>query len=1153
MQQSNTNHIFLNASAGSGKTFALCVRYIAILFQGVQANEILTLTFTKKAANEMKERITQNLFLLYITQDSKNQEAKEIYGENYSKILKQRDDIIQALCDYNITREHIHTQTTIVYKHFLQADKKISTIDSFYTQMLRKFAFFIGIRRDFDMQEKGLDNEIFDCFLEKVYKNPHLHKILLSLTNDLNIHIDMSVNYGTTLTLKQLLATLYDKSIEFATKQSFIYAMHPRYTSQKIREFKRLNLAALPPYIHAYIDECVEINPSNDCEVFNTNNLDSMCNLDKEALGAFSSNSYHIQSQEDNLIDNNQTHLTNIDIQLDNYIHKTEKTTKKTALLNPAYLAKAIEESAKELSDFLQNIAPNGEVKPRTKTICQKLENSNARDILQLKLIVEKKHTHVKQDLKLDEAMEQEIAQKCEQIQNLGILYIMCIESVLLSHLYMLMEIYVQAIREIETKHNVLNFQSVAHKVFAIATDTLMTEGVFQSDYFFFRLDSCISHILFDEYQDTSIVQYRIFEPLFNEILAGSGTKDSKSLFFVGDSKQSLYAFRGANTAVFEKTKQLNFIEQQSLSYNYRSKKAIIDFVNDKFANLYKEEYIQQLYSQHSQEASGIVQVRLYNHDEKEQKDVNKLAIFNDALIQINQLVESHIPKKEIAILARKRETLHEFALFLKEHNHAIQLNLDKSGKLIHQPSIQAIFYAFKTQAYRDEIKLLECRLNALEDSVTMSDTNASSIESDEIQSLRQILQEKLKKVRNNHKFAQKKLNKLLGKSYFDNQYIAIPQTTSHQYSLARSIKSVIESLGFYNEDCMKLLEIASENIDIKTIDSLFEFIENKESVIMQEEAIHAMSVHGSKGLGFEYVIYLDYDPQKQSGDEKILYSYNDIFLESIRIDTTTKATKIYQDATLQDLINKKSHENLQQEYNNLYVACTRAKSGLYIFTHAQSSIAQNLHLKDGENYGKEIISPANIIQTQNHPTIISTLQTKATRQEEFLQEKIESLYHDNISMQHKQILGLSLHYSLELMLGYGIKNPYAMLRFLYGFYLDEKTIVEILQRAKNIFHSALERLLSINKNTIKCELSFLQENNIKRLDALIQHEDELFIIEFKSSQKVSEALLQEHTKQLQSYMESIATILQKKSQIKGYLVYLQNNIAVKEIHYKIL
>ncbi len=88
--QTTLHHIFLNASAGSGKTFALCVRYIALLFQGVPANEILTLTFTKKAANEMKERITQNLFLLYITQDSKLKEAKEIYKENYEKILKTK-------------------------------------------------------------------------------------------------------------------------------------------------------------------------------------------------------------------------------------------------------------------------------------------------------------------------------------------------------------------------------------------------------------------------------------------------------------------------------------------------------------------------------------------------------------------------------------------------------------------------------------------------------------------------------------------------------------------------------------------------------------------------------------------------------------------------------------------------------------------------------------------------------------------------------------------------------------------------------------------------------------------------------------------------------------------------------------------------------
>ena len=51
----------LNASAGSGKTFALSVRYIALLLMGVNPANIIALTFTKKAANEMQHRVYQTL------------------------------------------------------------------------------------------------------------------------------------------------------------------------------------------------------------------------------------------------------------------------------------------------------------------------------------------------------------------------------------------------------------------------------------------------------------------------------------------------------------------------------------------------------------------------------------------------------------------------------------------------------------------------------------------------------------------------------------------------------------------------------------------------------------------------------------------------------------------------------------------------------------------------------------------------------------------------------------------------------------------------------------------------------------------------------------------------------------------------------------
>ncbi|VUA73933.1 recombination protein RecB [Campylobacter coli] len=52
----------LEASAGSGKTFALSVRFVALILQGAKINEILALTFTKKASNEMKKKDYRNFF-----------------------------------------------------------------------------------------------------------------------------------------------------------------------------------------------------------------------------------------------------------------------------------------------------------------------------------------------------------------------------------------------------------------------------------------------------------------------------------------------------------------------------------------------------------------------------------------------------------------------------------------------------------------------------------------------------------------------------------------------------------------------------------------------------------------------------------------------------------------------------------------------------------------------------------------------------------------------------------------------------------------------------------------------------------------------------------------------------------------------------------
>lgn len=105
-------------------------------------------------------------------------------------------------------------------------------------------------------------------------------------------------------------------------------------------------------------------------------------------------------------------------------------------------------------------------------------------------------------------------------------------------------------------------------------------------DHIYYKLDARVSHILLDEFQDTSLEQYELFEPLITECISSD---EDRTVFIVGDTKQSLYSFRGAEPGLLrtlDSRPGLNKAQVIDLTLNYRSSPAVIDAVNAVCDNL---------------------------------------------------------------------------------------------------------------------------------------------------------------------------------------------------------------------------------------------------------------------------------------------------------------------------------------------------------------------------------------------------------------------------------------------------------------------------------------------------------------------------------------------------------------------------------------
>ncbi len=105
--------------------------------------------------------------------------------------------------------------------------------------------------------------------------------------------------------------------------------------------------------------------------------------------------------------------------------------------------------------------------------------------------------------------------------------------------------------------------------------------------FLYFKLDARFRHILLDEFQDTSTLQFLLLRPLIDELFDGSGDNTFRSFFYVGDTKQSLYRFRGGVEALFGRVHgSYDGMECEPMETNYRSSRHVVEQVNRWFADI---------------------------------------------------------------------------------------------------------------------------------------------------------------------------------------------------------------------------------------------------------------------------------------------------------------------------------------------------------------------------------------------------------------------------------------------------------------------------------------------------------------------------------------------------------------------------------------
>ena len=812
------------ASAGSGKTFTLATEYIRLLVENPTSyRNILAVTFTNKATEEMKMRILSQLYGIW-------KQLPE--SADYLKVIQEKTGFGEELIS---ERAGIALQNLLHnYNYF-----RVETIDTFFQSVLRNLArelelttnLRIGLN-DHQIEDIAVDQLIADLNTTDIVLQWIIRYIMESISDDRSWNVISKIKkFGCTIFQDR-----YKEVSDELSKKMQEPGFFEHYTTQ-LRELREAALEHMKQIGESFFDELEAEQLTIDDLSGKSRGIASFFN--KLRRGEF-----------DASIEN---------ATVANHLESYEKWCTKT---HPK-------------RDYIYTLA-----------------QGSLGNILRYAV---------------DERPRQWKLYKSADLT--------------LRHLNQL-----RLLGSIEQKVRQLNAD--ANRFLLSDTQQLLHALIGESDspFIFEKIGTQLEHVMIDEFQDTSTVQWQNFCVLLAEAMSHENTSN----LIVGDVKQSIYRWRSGDWRLLNDIEQQfnsQQIETRALNTNYRSQRNIIQFNNVFFRQAATLEYMAQKELNAAEAAQlekayadveqkipagkdplGLVSIRLLPADDYQTATLKQIAE------TIATLRAQGIPQKEIAILVRVNQYIPTIARYFMEQMPEVTIVSDEAFRLDASNAVCLLVQALRLLTHPDDQLTKAAIVKNWHHDVLGEPAEDNRLLLSTVD-----LDSGLPEAFRNHR------EELTAMPLYD-----LVERLYDIFSLERLSEQSAYVCTFFDQ----LAAYVSEN----TAD-IFAFLNEWDETICKKtiqsdetEGVRILSIHKSKGLEYPYVIIPFCDWQLEKQNDNILWCkpaeepFSDLPIAPVDYSQRQMMGTIYEHDYLQEHL-----QNTVDNLNLLYVAFTRACKGLYV------------------------------------------------------------------------------------------------------------------------------------------------------------------------------------------------------------------------------